>query len=101
MSNTETDPLQESIAVLFHACLLGRADVIKSSITSIKQLRDNDEKETCRIISKTREEDGATALHVATVNGHVDAVRTLLVCLVHKIMIIISCNLTLFYFILG
>ena len=79
MSKTDIDPLQESIAVLFHASLLGRADIIKSSIASIKQLRSNDDKETCRIISMKRAEDDATAMHIAAVGGNVDAVRALLV----------------------
>lgn len=76
--------LQESIAVLFHASLLGRVDVIKSSIASIRQLKGNDAEETCRTISMKRVEDDATAMHIAAAHGHVDAVRALLVS--HRIV---------------
>jgi hypothetical protein len=72
----------EEVAVIFQACLLGRSDIIKNSVASIKQkplVLAGGEELCCRIISQCRDEDGLSPLHVAAMAGHNDVIRSLLV----------------------
>ena len=71
--------LQEEIAVLFQACVLGRADIVKHSITSIHSKVAISASELSDLISTGRKEDGFTPLHIAAQNGHADVIRSLLV----------------------
>jgi hypothetical protein len=97
----------EEVAVLFQACTLGRSDIVKNSIASIKAkpgmtsvMLDpatttatgsgsgsdgsgdgSGEELYVRLISHCRDEDGLAPLHIATKAGHADVIRSLLVCI--------------------
>jgi len=60
---------------LFHASSIGRTDVVQSAISSIRSVQP---KAFDEVISRQREEDGATALHLASLLNHADVVRALL-----------------------
>lgn len=81
--NAGTGPnagFEEEIAVLFQACVLGRADIVKNSIASIKTKPNiSTVEEFYGLISQCREEDGLSPLHIATRAGHTDVIRSLLV----------------------
>eukprot|EP01033_Poteriospumella_lacustris_P005465 gene5465-3895_t len=70
--------IEEEIVVIFHAALLGRTDVLKNAISSIKASGKYAEDDIPRLLSTSRELDGATPLHVATHYGHTDVIRALL-----------------------
>ncbi len=72
--------LQEEIAVLFQACVLGRADIVKHSIASMQsKVSSLTSQEVSDLISNGRKEDGFTPLHIAAQCGHADVIRSLLV----------------------
>jgi len=70
--------MQEGIIVIFHAALVGRADVVQNAITSIRSTGKFNEKEISAAISTRRSEDGASPLHIASYYGHTDVIRSLL-----------------------
>lgn len=76
MSSSNDSSLEE-VAVLFHAALLGRTDVLKQVIS--QRAKNTDEKDLAKFVSTARSDDGATALHLASASGHSDVVRALLV----------------------
>jgi hypothetical protein len=71
-------PIEEEIAVLFHAALLGRTDVLTKVIADIRERLVDNEK-IAKFISTTRDDDGCTAMHIASACGHNDVLRALLV----------------------
>mmetsp|Transcript_23747 Transcript_23747/g.23961 ORF Transcript_23747/g.23961 Transcript_23747/m.23961 type:complete len:514 (+) Transcript_23747:118-1659(+) len=69
----------EPIAVLLHASLLGRTDIIQHAISSLRANGTRTPDEISAIISSGRgPTDDVTALHIAARHGHADAVRALL-----------------------
>jgi len=68
----------EEVAVIFHAALLGRTDVISKAIANVKAHSKSTE-EFIATISQKRPEDELTPLHVASEKGQADVVRALLV----------------------
>ncbi len=75
----------EEIAVLFQACAIGRADIVKNAIATIRgNLPSPQAGETgfsllTTAISTGRVEDDLTPLHIASQFGHSDVIRSLLV----------------------
>lgn len=80
----------EELKVLFHACTLGRADIAKSALGTIRSNMAQSDSDFIEIISKQRVEDGLTPLHVASLCGSADVIRSLLVrliCLVFNVLL--------------
>ena len=75
MSKIEGVP--EEINVLFHACAIGRTDVVQNAIAALRNGKNEDELAEC--ISVKRPVDEATPIHVAVKFGHNDVIRSLLV----------------------
>ncbi|CAM9143971.1 unnamed protein product [Scytosiphon promiscuus] len=74
---------EEEFRVLLAAAERGRADIISRAIEALTGSAANISaaeayKERQRILSIPRERDGASALHISSMNGHVDATRALL-----------------------
>lgn len=69
--------VEEAMLALFHASSIGRTDVVQSAISSIRSVHDKPE-QFDEVLSRQREEDGATALHLASLLKHADVVRALL-----------------------
>jgi hypothetical protein len=80
LSNPAYAQVQEEILVIFHASALGRSDIIKNALSEIKQkCKEYTLKDTAEIVSTRRAEDDMTPLHIASVHGHADVIRSLLV----------------------
>lgn len=73
---TMGDELKEVTVVIFHAALLGRTDIIKNALSSLRDSK-HSAQEIAQIISSRRPEDKATPLHVAAAYGHSDVIRAL------------------------
>ena len=67
----------EELVVLRHAAQLGRTDVLKQAISSIRALCSSDQEASVMISSGVGEDD-STALHIAAFHGHPDVIRALL-----------------------
>lgn len=76
----------EELAVLFHAALLGRTDVLNKVISNVRSASTNSLDKLILFISTPRPSDGCTALHIASACGHCDIVRALLVILIFPIV---------------
>eukprot|EP01041_Mallomonas_annulata_P002463 gene2463-4782_t len=71
--------MEESIAVLLHASLLGRTDIVQHAISTLRSNGSKSNEDVALLISSGRSpEDDATALHIAAYSGHADVVRALL-----------------------
>eukprot|EP00752_Nemacystus_decipiens_P002252 g2133.t1 len=76
--------MEEEARVLFAAAELGRADIIGKAIESLTagSPADASPADACnerqRLVSVIRESDGASALHISSMKGHIDASRALL-----------------------
>lgn len=80
LSNPSYAQVQEEILVIFHASALGRSDIIKNALSEIKnKCKEYTLKDTAEIVSTRRVEDDMTPLHIASVHGHADVIRSLLV----------------------
>jgi hypothetical protein len=71
------DNVPEEIKVLFHACAIGRTDVVQNAVSALRQGKSAEE--LAKAISVKRREDEATPLHVAVNFAHNDVIRALLV----------------------
>ena len=77
---SDIQSIEEEIAVIFHASLLGRSDIIQNAISTIKvKCPSLIETDIAAIISTRRQTDDLGPLHIASINGHSDVIRTLLV----------------------
>jgi len=73
------DSIDDIQSGLTQASIKGRTDIVRSAIEGIKKIQaDGTEIDLKSIVSKPRDEDGATALHLATYYNHPDVVRALL-----------------------
>lgn len=72
--------IQEEIFVIFHASSLGRSDIIKNAIAEIKnKFKEFTALDIAKILSSRRPDDDLTPLHIASLYGHADVIRSLLV----------------------
>ena len=76
---------EEELSVLFYASQLGRSDIVREAIATLKTILDDNEA-VSNLISSCSEykvdentTEIGTPLHVATSHGHSDVVRALLV----------------------
>lgn len=74
---TTLTPDEEELAVFFHAALLGRTDILTKVINGVRG-KPSTAEEVQAFVSRTRPDDGCTALHIAAGCGHSDVVRALL-----------------------
>lgn len=72
------EAIQEEVHVIFHAALVGRTDIIKNAIESIRETGDVTEEQIKELLSTVRAEDHASPLHIAAAAGHSDVIRALL-----------------------
>ena len=66
----------EELAVVLHACSIGRADITSKAIASLKQSHSPDE--VARMLSAIRNENNETLLHMSAKRGYADVIRLLL-----------------------
>ena len=88
---TTNEAIKEEIVVLFHAASLGRTDIVQSAISTLKSKCSPED--VNKIISSGRPEDDATPLHIASMLGHSDVIRALLVFFyIARFRVLVSCN---------
>lgn len=77
---TDIQTIEEEVTVIFHACSLGRTDIIQNAIKEIKVKCSNfTDRDISAIVSTRRQTDDLSPLHIAAIYGHSDVIRTLLV----------------------
>jgi hypothetical protein len=79
MSTNHESDIKEEIEVIYHACSLGRADIVKNAVNTIASKTEGTQTDIRELISLGRQTDDASPLHIACMLSHTDVIRSLLV----------------------